>query len=136
MKLRTRFLVSSAALAALLGLLIRAADSARLPTDPVRTAPQIERLEPSSLLAGSPPFVLTVVGAFIAGDSVVRWNDENRPTTIEGSGLARAAIPAADVAAAGSARVTVLTPSLTGGRPSVSSAQNFRIRAANSFETP
>jgi len=136
MKIRIRRRMPAAALSGLAVLMIGAARSARTAGEPARTAPQIERLDPGSVLAGAPAFVLTVRGNFMAADSVVRWNDEDRPTTIGGTAFAYAAIPATDVAAPGFARVTVLTPSLSGGRPSVSSPQIFRIRAPNSFENP
>ena len=59
-------------------------------------------------------------------DSVVRWNGETRPTNFLGSSQLQAAISAADIAAAGSAEVTVFTPDPGGG---LSEALSFAIDA-------
>jgi len=86
--------------------------------------PTISALYPSCVPAGE-QFVdgvdnqLTVIGpngpGFVAG-SVVRWNGSDRPTTSNGSinGLT-AQISASDIAAAGTAVVTVFNPAPGGG---------------------
>jgi len=89
--------------------------------------PTIQILFPSCAPAGE-PVQLEVVGpnnaGFVAG-SVVRWNGSNRPTTSNGSinGLV-AQISASDVAAAGTATVTVFNPPPGGGS---SNALTFTI---------
>jgi len=90
-------------------------------TDPV---PTISVLYPSCAPAGE-QFIdgvdnqLTVIsstnGGFVAG-SVVRWNGSDRPTTSNGSVNALTAqISASDIAAAGTAVVTVFNPAPGGG---------------------
>ncbi|MGB9242272.1 MAG: beta-propeller fold lactonase family protein [Candidatus Acidiferrales bacterium] len=83
------------------------------------SVPTISLLAPSCAPAEE-PVQLTVVGPnpganFVAG-SVVRWNGSDRPTTSNGSinGLI-AQISASDVAAAGTAAVTVFNPGPGGG---------------------
>jgi hypothetical protein len=90
------------------------------------TAPTITALSPGSAFAGDPAFTLTVTGTnFIAG-ATVRWNGADRPTTLVSGTQVTAAIGAADVAAPGTASVTVFTPGSSGG---VSSAWAFTIAA-------
>ena len=72
-------------------------------------------LAPATAAAGSPGFTLTVNGSGFVAASVVRWNGAARATTLVGPTQLRAAIAAADVAAAGSAPVTVFTPAPGGG---------------------
>jgi len=70
--------------------------------------PVITSLAPSSRVAGTGAFTLTVNGAnFVSGSSVVRWNGSNRATTFVSSTQLTAAITAADIASSGSASVTV-----------------------------
>ena len=83
--------------------------------------PTINTLYPSCAPAGE-QFVdsvdnqLTVVGQNFVASSVVRWNGSDRPTTSNGSinGLT-AQISASDIAAAGTAAVTVFNPAPGGG---------------------
>jgi YVTN family beta-propeller protein len=81
----------------------------------------IEVLYPSCAPAGeqlvdATDNLLTVVGDNFVPDSVVRWNGSDRPTTGNGSinGLT-AQISASDIAAAGTAQVTVFNPAPGGG---------------------
>ena len=60
-------------------------------------------------------------------DSVVRWKGEARPTTFVSSTSLQAAISAADIAAAGTAQVTVFTPGPGGG---TSAPVNFTVNQA------
>jgi len=83
--------------------------------------PAISNLYPSCVPAGE-QFIdsvdnqLTVVGTNFVADSVVRWNGSNRPTSSNGSinGLI-AQISASDIAAAGTASVTVFNSGPGGG---------------------
>ena len=70
-------------------------------------APTLTTLSPSSAAAGGPAFTLTVNGSNFVNGSVVSWNGANRTTTFVSATQLTAAIPAADIAAAGSASVTV-----------------------------
>ena len=85
-------------------------------------APTLTSLSPNSATAGGPAFTLTVNGSNFVSGSVVRWNGANRTTTFVSATQLTAAITAADIAAAGSASVTVQNPGGT-----VSNALTFTI---------
>ena len=70
---------------------------------------------PSSVIAGDPDFTLTVNGSGFVDGSVVRWNGADRPTNFLSATQMTAAIPAADIAVAGTASVTVFNPMPGGG---------------------
>lgn len=80
--------------------------------------PTLATLVPSSAAAGGPAFTLTVTGTNFLTSSIVRWNGGDRATTYDSSTQLRAAITAADIAAAGSAAVTVFNPAPGGGTSS------------------
>jgi serine protease len=86
--------------------------------------PTITGLSPSWAIPGEPTFTLTVHGTGFVNGSVVRWNGSNRTTTYVNSTQLTAAINAADIAAAGSANVTVFNPTPGGG---TSGAATFTI---------
>jgi 6-phosphogluconolactonase (cycloisomerase 2 family) len=65
--------------------------------------------------AGGQTFSMSVYGSNFVSSSVVRWNGSNRPTTFDNSGQLSAQISASDVAAPGTAAVTVFTPAPGGG---------------------
>jgi outer membrane protein assembly factor BamB len=70
----------------------------------------LESLSPTGVTVGGPPFLLTVLGAGFTNLSVVQWNGSPRPTTStlsNGSYELIAQVSAADIAALGSAQVTV-----------------------------
>jgi hypothetical protein len=91
-------------------------------------APAITSLIPTSVLAGGPAFTLTVNGAGFVAGSVVRWNGADRPTSFESAARVTAAIPAADIAGAGQASITVFNPAPGGG---TSPAATLVITAPN-----
>jgi YD repeat-containing protein len=94
---------------------------------PVTTAaPSITSLSPSSVVAGSLAFAMTVEGANFAAGSVVRFNGQDRPTTFVNATRLTAQIPGSDVQAAGSFPVTVVNPSSNGG---ASTAVNFIVES-------
>lgn len=69
-------------------------------------------LSPSRMAVGeATDFTLTAYGTGFTEDSVVRWNDEERPTTFVSQGELRAAITAGDVDNAGTIPVSVYDPS-------------------------
>ncbi len=82
--------------------------------------PTINTLYPSCAPAGE-QFVdsvdnqLVVVGQNFVASSVVRWNGSDRPTTSSGINGLIAEISASDIAAAGTAAVTVFNPEPGGG---------------------
>lgn len=85
-------------------------------SDGAAPPPVIGGLNPVSVAAGGAAFSLTVNGQnFYAGQSVVRWNDQPRPTTFINSGQVVAFLTAADIANSGTANVTVVNPANLGG---------------------
>ncbi|MGH9955820.1 MAG: WSC domain-containing protein [Pyrinomonadaceae bacterium] len=82
--------------------------------NPGYAIPTLSEVQPSSAKACA-AFTLTVKGTGFYPVSKVRWNGGERPTTYVSSTELTATISAAAVAAAGSANVTVLTPSPGGG---------------------
>lgn len=88
--------------------------------------PVISSLSPGSATAGAAAFTLTVNGVnFENNSAVVRWNGASRTTTFVSSTQLTAAIPASDVANAGSAAVTVYNP----GVNTTSALQTFTINS-------
>src|SRR5204863_448603 len=90
-------------------------------------APTATSLSPSSATAGSAAFTLTVTGSNFVNGSTVRWNGASRTTTFVSATQLTAAITAADIATAGTAPVTVFSPTPGGG---TSGAVTFTINAA------
>jgi hypothetical protein len=87
-------------------------------------APSLGSLTPNNVAAGAAGFVLTATGSDFVSSSVIQWNGANRPTTFVSSTQLRATISASDIAAAGTARVTVVNPPPGGG---ASNALTFTI---------
>jgi hypothetical protein len=77
--------------------------------------PSANSLSPTSVLAGSGQFTLTVNGADFVSTSVVQWKGGALSTTFVNSGQLTAIVPASDVATAGTAAVTVMNPAPGGG---------------------
>jgi len=86
--------------------------------------PVLTSLTPSSVIAGSAAFTLTITGTNFITGSVVQWNTITRTTTFVSSTQLAADITAADVATAGTASVTVFNPAPGGG---TSNALTFTI---------
>jgi uncharacterized cupin superfamily protein len=86
--------------------------------------PSASSLSPTSVLAGSGQFTLTVNGSSFVSTSVVQWNGGALATTYVNSGKVTATVPAGDVATAGTVSVTVMNPSPGGG---TSGALTFTI---------
>jgi hypothetical protein len=87
--------------------------------------PTISSLSPQAVSAGSGPFSITVNGSnFISGESVVRWNGQNRTTTFISDSQLVAFLSAADVATPGVQLVSVFNPPLLGGQ---SAAVQFTV---------
>ncbi|MFN0084576.1 MAG: NF038122 family metalloprotease [Blastocatellia bacterium] len=91
-------------------------------------SPGLFAISPSATAPGGAEFTLFVRGSEFRGDSTVRWNNVDRPTTFASGTELRAQISASDIANAGTARVTVFTPGPGGGE---SVAVNFSIAADN-----
>jgi hypothetical protein len=86
--------------------------------------PRTTSISPSSCLAGSPQFTLTVNGTNFVSSSSVRWNGSALSTTFVSATQLTAIVPAANVATAGTTLVTVVNPAPGGG---TSNAQTFTI---------
>jgi YVTN family beta-propeller protein len=94
------------------------------------SAPTINYLYPTCVPAGEQSFQLQVVGPYPGSNfvtsSVVRWNGSDRPTTSDAINGLLAQISASDMAAAGTAQVTVFNPGAGGGS---SNALSFAVTA-------
>jgi len=89
--------------------------------------PNLASMSPISASNGDSPFKLTVTGANFAPASTIQWNGSSRPTNFVSATQLTASIPASDVAAAGTAQVTVFNRSPGGG---ASSALTFTVNQA------
>jgi 6-phosphogluconolactonase (cycloisomerase 2 family) len=90
-------------------------------------------IAPTSANAGGPDFTLTVNGGSFISTSTVNWNGSARATTEVSDKQLTAAISAADIAAGGTAQITVVNPSPGGG---TSNSLDFTITAAGATATP
>jgi peptidoglycan/xylan/chitin deacetylase (PgdA/CDA1 family) len=88
--------------------------------------PTVTSLNPSSAIAGGAVFTLTVNGTNFVNGSVVRWNGLDKTTTFVSATKLKASIVGADIAAIGTAAVTVTNPTPGGGS---SEAVDFTIKA-------
>jgi hypothetical protein len=74
------------------------------------TPPALTSLSPNTATASGAAFTLTVNGSnFVSGATVI-WNGAARTTTFVSATQVTAAIPASDIAAAGTAQVTAINP--------------------------
>jgi hypothetical protein len=87
-------------------------------------APTLTSLVPAAAAAGGSAFNLMLTGSGFRAASIVHWNGAARPTTFVSETQLTAQISAADVAAVGTAAVTVSNPAPGGG---VSGALTFTI---------
>lgn len=87
-------------------------------------SPTLASLAPSSKTAGGAAFALTINGTNFVAASQVMWNGSARTTTFVSTTQLTVAILAADIAAAGTAQLTVVNPVPGGG---TSSALPFGI---------
>jgi hypothetical protein len=86
--------------------------------------PVLSSTSPTAATASGPDFTLTVNGSGFVSASSVRWNGSERTTEFISSSQLTATIGAADIALAGSAQVTVHSPTPGGG---TSTAISFAI---------
>src|SRR5262245_20369540 len=78
-------------------------------------APALSSISPTAVSAGGAPFTLTATGSNFTNGSSVQVNGAGRTTTFVSSTQLTAAIPASDIAAAGTPSITVFTPAPGGG---------------------
>jgi YD repeat-containing protein len=86
--------------------------------------PTLNSISPASATAGGAAFTLVVTGTNFLSSSVVRWNGVDRTTTFISATQLQAAIAASDIAAQGTASVTVFNPAPGGG---TSNTRTFSI---------
>src|SRR5262249_4599491 len=86
--------------------------------------PTIAFLFPSGAAVAGPAFTFTVSVSNFVASSVVRWTGSDRPTGFQNSTQVTAQIPAGDIAATGTAAITVFNPGPGGG---TSNSLNFSI---------
>jgi uncharacterized repeat protein (TIGR01451 family) len=96
-------------------------NSATATTTVNNPVPAIANLSPSTAAPGGAAFPLIVSGSNFVSSSTVNWNGAARATTFDSSNRLTAAISAADIAAVGTANVTVFNPT-PGGGPSTPAA--------------
>src|SRR5215470_2329096 len=96
--------------------------SLQLTSASASSAPVLTSLSPTSAIAGTSGFTLTVTGANFATSSVLQWNGANRPTTFIRNTQLQAGIAASDIASPATAQVSVSTPPSAGGGTSGSLA--------------
>jgi hypothetical protein len=77
---------------------------------PNYSLPVLSFLSPKAATAGGPEFTLTAFGSNYRTNSTVLWNGSSRKTNYVNSRVLQALIPAADIAAAGTANVSTFTP--------------------------
>lgn len=87
-------------------------------------APTLVSLNPNSAIAGGPGFTLNLSGTDFVSTSSVLWNGSSRTTTFVSSTQLQATISATDIAAVGSALLTVSNAAPGGG---VSGSSTFTI---------
>ena len=100
--------------------------------------PVIAQIVPNTANHGDPGFTLTVSGSSFNTNAVVNWNSAAQTTSHPATNQLTVAIPASDIATAGTAMVTVTNPgSSTPGGPygggsntpaETSSAMTFTIK--------
>ena len=88
------------------------------------SAPTLTAISPTSTIAGNPGFTLTLTGTGFISSSTVNWNSSPRATIFVSSTTLTATILDSDVATAGTASVTVVTPAPGGG---TSNSETFTI---------
>jgi hypothetical protein len=86
--------------------------------------PVLTSLSPATAVAGGAGFTLTANGSGFVSGSTVQWNGASRTTTFVSATQLTTAVLAGDIANAGTAQVTVVSPTPGGG---MSSAIAFTI---------
>ncbi len=81
--------------------------------------PTITSLNPVTITAGSPPFLLTVTGAQFVNGSTIHWNGTALATTVMSSTQLQATIDTENILITGTVSVTVTNPAPGGGLSNV-----------------
>jgi len=82
------------------------------------SVPVLTSVSPTAAAAGGAGFTLTTNGTGFVSGSVVHWNGATRTTTFVSGTQLTAAVPASDIVSAGTAQVTVVSPTPGGGTSS------------------
>lgn len=77
--------------------------------------PVLTSLSPISIAAGNFGFTLTIFGANFIPGAIVRWNNDDRPTTFVSGTQLQVEISGGDIQTPGSIRITVRNPPPGGG---------------------
>src|SRR5690348_11455524 len=78
-------------------------------------APTLTSLSPNSVTAGSGDVTVTATGTNFISSSVIKWNGAALTTTYASATSLTGQVPSSDLAAGGTASVTVVNPSPGGG---------------------
>jgi hypothetical protein len=89
---------------------------------PIASVPKLSEIAPATSVAGGAAFSITVDGTNFTSGSVVQWNGAACTSTVKSATSIVADVTAADIAAAGTASVTVTTPGAA-----VSNAETFTV---------
>jgi hypothetical protein len=95
--------------------IVESSNSALLDIAASNPRPSISSIAPTSTPAGAASFTLTVNGSGFVAASVIRWNGASLTTTYVSAAELTAVVPAADLASAGSADISVKSPAPGGG---------------------
>src|SRR5579871_3812474 len=87
-------------------------------------APILGSINPSSAVAGSAAVTISASGSGFVSGSTIDWNGSALPSTFVSASQLSPSLPASDLAAAGTAKVTVASPAPGGG---MSAALTFTI---------
>ena len=90
--------------------------------------PSLSSISPNTAVAGSAGFTLTATGTNFTAASVINWNGAALTTTFISASSLTATVPAANIAAAGSTSITVVTGA------NITTAVNFTITAASTVK--
>lgn len=91
----------------------------------------VTSVSPTSVAAAGPAFKMTVLGSGFTSGSTVQWNGTDRTTTYVSAKELLAQINAADIAAAGSASITVTNPNSIGGTSGSSGSSGSSSAVSN-----
>lgn len=98
--------------------------------------PAVSSVSPPSVAAGGPAFKMTVLGSGFTRSSSVQWNGSARSTAYVSATELVAQVDATDIAATGSASITVANPDSTGGTSSSGSGATSKARTISIVTPP
>lgn len=93
---------------------------------PPQEIPILSSIAPSAAAAGASSVTLSAFGSNFESGSTIQWNGTTLSTSSQSATQLTATVPASDLSAAGTAKVTVANPAPNGG---VSAARTFTISA-------